>query len=89
MSFASSPATGGWFTGNTATSWLGLSYTYGTYLPSGDVGDYWRDFSAQTEVDQVLFKTGDGQYWIVLISQIWFFHRMSCFIQQTILLMVS
>jgi surface protein len=66
MSFASSPATGGWFTGNTATSWLGLSYTYGTYLPSGDVGDYWRDFSAQTEVDQVLFKTGDGQYWIVL-----------------------
>ena len=66
MSFASSPADGGWFTGNTATSWLGLSYTYGTYLPSGDAGDYWRDFSAQTEVDQILFKTGNGLYWMLL-----------------------
>jgi len=67
MSFASSPATGGWFTGDSGSnSWSGLSYTHGTYSSSGAVGDYWRDYSAQTDVDQILFKTGNGLYWMIL-----------------------
>ena len=66
MSFASAPASGGWFSGNSGSnSWFDLSYSYGTYSDTGAVGDYWRDFSGQN-ADEIMFKTGDGLYWIVL-----------------------
>jgi hypothetical protein len=66
MSFASVPSTGGFFGGDTGNAdWSTLSYSYGTYDASGAVGDYWRDFSKQS-VSEILFKTGDGMYWIVM-----------------------
>ena len=66
MSFASAPASGGWFSGNSGSnSWFDLSYSYGTYSDTGAIGDYWRDFSGQN-ADEIMFKTGDGLYWIVL-----------------------
>jgi len=65
MSFASAPASGGWFSGNTQANWLDISYTYGTYSSTGAIGDYWRDYSTQN-VDEVLFKTGNGLYWMIL-----------------------
>jgi len=66
MSFASVPSTGGFFGGDTGnTDWTTLSYSYGTYDASGAVGDYWRDISKQS-VSEILFKTGDGMYWIVM-----------------------
>jgi len=66
MSFASAPASGGWFSGNSGSnSWFDLSYSYGTYSDTGEIGDYWRDFSGQN-ADEIMFKTGDGLYWIVL-----------------------
>lgn len=38
MSFASIPASGGMFGGDTgANNWYGLSYTYGTYDSSGGI----------------------------------------------------
>jgi hypothetical protein len=64
MSFASAPATGNWFSGSTGSnSWLDLSYSYGEYSEAGAIGDYWRDYSGQN-VDEIMFKTGDGLYWI-------------------------
>tara|TARA_B110000305_G_scaffold166453_1_gene184060 strand:+ start:114 stop:872 length:759 start_codon:yes stop_codon:yes gene_type:complete len=64
MSFASAPATGNWFSGSTGSnSWLDLSYSYGEYSEAGTIGDYWRDYSGQS-VDEIMFKTGDGLYWI-------------------------
>jgi hypothetical protein len=65
MSFASAPASGGWFSGNTQANWLDISYTYGTYSSTGAIGNYWRDYSTQN-VDEVLFKTGNGLYWMIL-----------------------
>jgi hypothetical protein len=66
MSFASVPSTGGFFGGDTGNAdWSTLSYSYGTYDASGAVGDYWRDISKQS-VSEILFKTGDGMYWIVM-----------------------
>jgi len=63
MSFAASPTTSNWFGGNTTTNWSGLSYSSGTYNSAGVIGDYWRNYSQQS-VTQVLFKTGNGTYWI-------------------------
>lgn len=65
MSFASAPATGGWFSGDTglASSWQSLSYSYGIYSTSGQIGNYWRNYSQQN-VSELLFITGNGQYWI-------------------------
>ena len=65
MSFASAPASGSWFSGDSGSnSWLNLSYSYGEYSATGAVGDYWRDYSGQ-DVTDIMFKTGDGLYWIV------------------------
>ena len=65
MSFASAPASGNWFSGDSGkNSWLSLSYSYGEYSATGEVGDYWRDYSGQ-DVTDIMFKTGDGEYWIV------------------------
>ena len=65
MSFASAPASGNWFSGDSGqNSWLNLSYSYGEYSATGAVGDYWRDYSGQ-DVTEIMFKTGDGLYWIV------------------------
>lgn len=63
MSFAASPNTSNWFGGNSTGSWSGLSYSSGTYNSAGVIGDYWRNYSQQS-VTQVLFKTGNGTYWI-------------------------
>jgi hypothetical protein len=63
MSFAASPNTSNWFGGNTTANWSGLSYSSGTYNSAGVIGDYWRNYSQQS-VTQVLFKTGNGTYWI-------------------------
>ena len=66
MSFASVPSTGGFFGGDTGNAdWSTSSYSYGTYDASGAVGDYWRDISKQS-VSEILFRTGDGMYWIVM-----------------------
>lgn len=68
MSFASHPASSTWFGGDTglAQAWATLgSYSYGTYASNGSIGNYWRDWSQQ-EVSQLLFKTGNGTYWIVI-----------------------
>jgi len=65
MSFASAPASGNWFSGDSGhNSWLNLSYSYGEYSATGALGDYWRDYSGQ-DVTDIMFKTGDGLYWIV------------------------
>lgn len=76
MSFASSTGSGGWSniaqidTGYTAWSSLG-SFSRGTYSPTGQIGEYWRDWSQQN-VTELLFKTGNGLYWIHLrISDIY------------------
>jgi len=65
MSFASAPGSGNFFGGDTglATSWTGLSYSFGTYSSAGSIGNYWRNYSAQS-VTQLLFLTGNGTYWI-------------------------
>jgi len=70
MSFASVPSSGNWFDGNTvefkSSGWSStMSYSWGTYSSSGAIGNYWRDFSQQS-VTEVLFKTGNGQYWFVI-----------------------
>ena len=63
MSFAANPTSSNWFGGNSTANWSGLSYSYGTYSSTGVIGDYWRNYSQQS-VTQVLFKTGNGTYWI-------------------------
>lgn len=64
MSFASI-ITSSWFGGNTGAdaNWSGLNYSYGTYSNSGNIGDYWRNYSQQS-VSDILMKTGNNSYWI-------------------------
>mgnify|MGYP003959569703 CR=1 FL=1 len=53
-----------------------MSYSWGTYLPDGTIGNYWRDFSKQQDggLTEIMFKTGDGEHWFVLkLTDI--FHR--------------
>jgi hypothetical protein len=64
---ASAPSSGNWFGGDTTwTAWQDLAYSYGTYDTSGQVGNYWRDYSYDKKASQVLFKTGNGTYWLTL-----------------------
>ena len=69
MSFASAPASGGWFSGNSGfNSWFDLSYSYGTYSDTGAIGDYWRDFSGQN-ADKLCSKPGTGCIGLCLNSR--------------------
>jgi len=62
MSFGSLPV-GKWFAGNSPMNWTRADYSYGTYNASGAVGNYWRNYGQQ-DVTHVLFKTGNGLYWM-------------------------
>jgi hypothetical protein len=64
-SFASAPSSGNWFGGDSGSqaAWLGLNYSNGTYSTSGAIGNYWRSYSSQSPTE-VMFKTGNGLYWI-------------------------
>lgn len=72
MSFASMPAgVNSMFAGSTgSTSWTTTTYSYGTYDKTGSTStNYWRNYSSQSPT-QILFKTGNGTYWIrMLLSQ--------------------
>jgi hypothetical protein len=71
MSFAAMASSGNTFAGDTGgTSWETTTYSYGTYSSTGATNsDYWRNYSGQSAT-QVLFKTGNGTYWIrMLLSQ--------------------
>jgi hypothetical protein len=62
--FAASPS-GSWFSGNSPSSWTGLSYSYGTYSPDGNAGNYWQDYSVAFYVpDEVMFATNNGKFWV-------------------------
>jgi len=65
MSFASAPGSGNWFGGDTGnlTSWVNLSYSFGTYSSAGSIGNYWRNYNGQS-VTELLFLTGNGTFWI-------------------------
>jgi hypothetical protein len=65
MSFASAPGSGSWGSHSTGNqvSWVGLSYTLGTYSSAGSIGNYWRNYSAQS-VSEILFLTGNGTFWV-------------------------
>jgi hypothetical protein len=72
MSHASMPAgVNSMFAGSTgSTSWTTTTYSYGTYDKTGSTStNYWRNYSSQSPT-QILFKTGNGTYWIrMLLSQ--------------------
>jgi hypothetical protein len=71
MSFAAMSSFGNTFAGSSGgTGWDTTTYSYGTYDSTGGTGsDYWRNYSGQSAT-QVLFKTGNGTYWIrMLLTQ--------------------
>jgi hypothetical protein len=71
MSFAAMSGSGVNFAGSSGgTGWDTTTYSYGTYDSTGGTGsDYWRNYSGQSAT-QVLFKTGNGTYWIrMLLTQ--------------------
>ena len=67
---ASAPSSGGLFSGDTqsGTSHMRSNYSYGTYSPSGTIGDYWLNWTAieTNGVDEFLFKSGNNTYWMVM-----------------------
>jgi len=74
MLFACADAQSQWFPGNTTSAWNTLSYTYGTYSPTGTIGEYWKDYSKFTNVSvtDLMFVTANGTYWShVLLNQIY------------------
>ena len=73
MSFAAMTGSGSMWSGSTgSTSWATTSYSLGTYdKAGGTASNYWRNISGQTKTS-VLFKTGNGTYWIrMLLSQVY------------------
>eukprot|EP00741_Cyanophora_paradoxa_P011878 tig00020571_g11480.t1 len=72
MSFAAQPSSGAMYAGDTGdASWTSTapSYAYGTYLANGTVpstSGYWRNYTLQAgpSRSELLFKTGNGTYWI-------------------------
>lgn len=64
MSFAAMPGTSGMFAGDSGnTTWSTNTYSYGTYDKAGGLTSYWRNIGPQTKT-YVLFKTGNGTYWL-------------------------
>ena len=72
MLFACADGNAAWFPGNTGTTaWDQLSYSYGTYSASGNIGEYWKDYNGMN-VSDLMFVTSNGTYWIhILLSDVY------------------
>lgn len=71
MSFASVDAGTAWFPANingNVAAWETMpAYSYGVYSKTGAIGSpaYWRDYTSDNpRPTEILFKTGNGTYWI-------------------------